>query len=37
MDRVPYVVIVNDEEVESNNLTVTIRKKSPPTRRSGSS
>jgi threonyl-tRNA synthetase len=30
MDWVPYVVVVGDEEVASNKLTVTVRKKSQP-------
>jgi threonyl-tRNA synthetase len=27
MNRVPYVVVVGDEEIGSKNLTVTVRKK----------
>ena len=30
VDWVPYVIVVGDEEVESKNLTVTVRKKSQP-------
>jgi threonyl-tRNA synthetase len=30
LDRVPYVIVVGDEEVASKKLTVTVRKKSQP-------
>ena len=30
MDRVPYVIVVGDEEVASKKLTVMVRKKSQP-------
>jgi threonyl-tRNA synthetase len=30
MERVPYVIVVGDEEVASRKLTVTVRKKSLP-------
>jgi threonyl-tRNA synthetase len=30
IDRVPYVIVVGDEEVASKKLTVTVREKSQP-------
>jgi hypothetical protein len=30
IDRIPYVVVVNDEDVASNKPTVMVRKKSQP-------